>query len=614
MTPMFRVWLPSTLRAKLLLLSLVVVAVPIITAGYVLEMKGRNALNEEKQVKLFGLTRILDSSLAGDFDGLLAGYPGDPDDRAAKIAYLNARLKPITDAIAAANPGVGVGYYSKALNAIVTYGPSRDYADKVGLSIPPEHPGWRVLTSGEPMVESGPQVRGHIMNAMWPIRRHGEVVGYIWANELSDAIERQAGAMDHAILGIILGGVLLGGILVHVMSARISRDVSCIKNGLATLSFDIRKRIAPLPGEFGEIVAAINAMAKALADARTLNENIVNSVADGIIAVDNQGLVTSINTAAQQMMNAPSERSVGQPYQSLFRPGAKFTSVLLDTLRTGEKYIGVDLAHPLPTKTLHVSASSSVLRDGGGATIGAVVVIKDLSEKFHLQTQIMRADRLAALGELMAGIAHEIRNPLTSIRGFMQHLQTSDDIEEWRQYAPLVVRQVDSLNRIITELLEFSRHRPPRIGSVELGAVIREVTMLAGNKCSTDITLELSPEVPPIEADGEALKQVVLNLVLNAIQATPEGGRITIRTGILSSDAVMISVRDDGVGIAPDDLEKVFDPFFSTKPTGTGLGLAMVRRIVDAHAGHIDISSTLGLGTEIVLRLPLVHKVSGDEA
>jgi two-component system sensor histidine kinase AtoS len=610
---MSRAWLPSTLRAKFLLLSFVVVAVPIITAGYVLEMKGRNALNEEKQAKLFGLARILDSQMVGDFDTLLADYRGDPDDRAAKIAHLNSRLTRITDTVAAANPGVGVGYYSKSLSAIVTYGPSRDYADKVGLPIPPDHPGWRVMSSGKPAVESGLLVRGNIMNAMWPIRREGKVIGYIWANELSDAIEQQAGAMHQAILGIILGGLLLGGILVHTLSIRIARDVSSIKDGLSALSFDIRKRIMPLPGEFGEIVAAINAMAKALIDARTLNENIVNSVADGIVAVDNQGLVTSINRAAQQMMNAPSERSVGQPYQSLFRPGAKFTSVLLDTLKTGESYIGVDLAHPLPTKILHVSASSSVLRDGGGAMIGAVVVFKDLSENYHLQTQIMRADRLAALGELMAGIAHEIRNPLTSIRGFMQHLQTSDDIEEWQQYAPLVVRQVDSLNRIITELLEFSRYRPPRIGLVALNALIQEVTMLAGNKWSTEIALELSPEVPPIEADGEALKQVVLNLVLNAIQATPEGGRITIRTGIRSPDEVTISVRDDGIGIAPDDLEKVFDPFFSTKPTGTGLGLAMVRRIIDAHDGHIEINSTLGLGTDIALRLPLVHRASGDE-
>ncbi|MTJ81271.1 MAG: two-component system sensor histidine kinase AtoS [Telmatospirillum sp.] len=604
---------PGSLRAKLVLLTFVVVAVPIIAAGYVLELRGRIALNEEKQAKLFGLTRILDAALDQDFDSLLAGYKGDPNDREARIAYLNTRLKVITDRVADANPGVGVGYYHRNLDAIVTYGPSRDYADKVGVSIAPDHPGRRVLATGIPIVESGLQVRGRIMNAMWPITRNGQVIGYIWANELSDDIERQISVMDHAILGVIFAGVILGVSLVHLMSRRISCDVTAIKDGLARLSHDLSGRITPLPGEFGEIVAAINAMAKALADARTLNENIFDSIADGIIAVDQGGFVTAINTAGQQMMSGPAQTVIGRPYESLFRPGAKVTSVLLDTLRTGDQHIAVDLAHPLPTRTQHVSATSSVLRDGSGAVIGAVVVIKDLSEKYHLQTQIMRADRLAALGELMAGIAHEIRNPLTSIRGFMQHLETSDDINEWKQFAPLIIRQVDSLNRIITDLLEFSRHRPPCVGSVRLNGLIQEVTMLAGKKGTTEIVLDLSPEAPVIEADGESLKQVVLNLVLNAIQAAPDGGQVTIRTGRLPPDEVFIAVIDDGIGIATENLEKVFDPFFSTKPTGTGLGLAMVRRIVDAHHGRIDIKSEVGQGTCITVILPVVHQLSEDE-
>ncbi|HXP97547.1 MAG TPA: two-component system sensor histidine kinase AtoS, partial [Telmatospirillum sp.] len=607
-------WFPSTLRARLLLVLIVVVVVPIVATGYVLETRGRSALNEEKLSKLFGIDRFLDKSLPDDFETLLADYPGDAADQAGKIAFLNARLQPITDAVAEANPGVGTGYYSKDLNAIVTYGPSRDYADKVGLSIPPNHPGWKVLTIGEPAVETGPQVRGNIMNAMWPIRRGDRVIGYIWANELSDAIERQTQAMDHAILGIIIGGGAFGVLVVHLMSSRISRDVLCIKHGLTALSFDIRKRISPLAGELGEIVSAINTMARALSDARTLNENIFNSIADGIIAVDNEGLVTALNQAAQQMMGVESERAVGRPYESLFRPGANVTSALLDTLRTGEQHIAVELAHPLPTRTLHVNASSSVLQDGAGTVIGAVVVIKDLSEKYHLQRQIMRADRLAALGELMAGIAHEIRNPLTSIRGFMQHLAARDDIREWRQYTPLIIRQVDSLNRIISELLEFSRHRPPCIGSVRLNALITEVTTLAGNKGAAEIVLDFDDSLPPIEADGEALKQVILNLVLNAIQATPDGGRVCIRTNTDGACEVTVVVSDDGVGIAPENLQKVFDPFFSTKPTGTGLGLAMVRRIVDAHGGQITIDSKLGIGTEIMLRLPMTYEPPENQA
>ncbi|PWC52530.1 two-component system sensor histidine kinase AtoS [Azospirillum sp. TSO22-1] len=593
--------LPATLRGKLLLVSLVVVAVPIATGGYLLEREGRQALLREKQEKLFGLARILDAHLGGGFDA-------PPADRDAAIRRVNAALAPFTDMVAAANPGVGVGYYSKALNAIVTYGPSGQYGDTVGRPIPADHPGWRVLETGTMAVETGPQVRGLIMNAMWPIVREGAVIGYIWANELSDDVERQAAAMDRAILAVSAAGILLGLLLTHVMSRRLAQQIKGITDGLATMRTDLGHAIRPPPGEIGAIAVEVNAMARALLDARSLTENILLSIADGVVAVDREGRVTSINPAAQQMIGMPAAAVIGRPYQSLFDGDAHFASALLDTLQTGCPHVGVTLDLPLPRQTLTVNASSSLLRDSHGTSIGAVVVLKDLTEQLRLKTQIMRADRLAALGELMAGVAHEIRNPLTSIRGFMQFLERCDDIKEWQSYAPLIIRQVDSLNRIITELLEFGRPRPPLIRPVPVNDVIREVLLLSGGKSGVQVVPELSPDLPLIDGDGEALKQAVLNLIINALQAMPEaGGTIRVATAV-NGDAVVVTVTDDGTGIAPENLEKVFDPFFSTKPTGTGLGLAMVHRIVDAHYGAIAIESTPGTGTVVTLRFPIVHK------
>jgi len=602
-----RRFLPSTLRGKLLLMFLVVISVPIVTAGYLLEREGRQALMREKQEKLFGLARILDANLGNGFEALLAEERSGTEERKTAIAALNARLAPFTDSVADANPGVGVGYYSKALNAIITYGPSREYGDTVGSAIPAGHPGWRVLEKGEMAVETGPQVRGLIMNAMWPIVRDGAVIGYIWANELSDTVERQATAMDHAILTVSIAGIVLGLTLTQVMSNWLSHDIKRITDGLAHMRSDLHHSIRPPPGEIGEIAIEVNAMAKALLDARSLTENILYSIADGIIAVDKVGRITSINPAAQHMIGLDAADVVGHPYQSLFKPEAHFSSVLLDTLETGQEHNGVALDYPLPSHILHVSVSTSRLRDCHGNTIGAVAVLKDLTEQRRLKTQIMRADRLAALGELMAGVAHEIRNPLTSIRGFMQFLETCDDIKEWQKYAPLIVHQVDSLNRIIGELLEFGRSRPPFVRPVQVNDLIREVTLLAGSKSNARMDLDLAPEMPLIEADGEALKQVVLNLVINAIQAIPESGTIRIATTASSTGDAIITVADDGVGIPPENLEKVFDPFFSTKPSGTGLGLAMVHRIIDAHHGTIAISSTPGGGTVVILQLPFVH-------
>ncbi len=614
--------LPTTLRGKMLLLSLVVVVAPIVSAGYLLEREGRHALLQEKQKRLFGLTRILDAQLGDKFDALLADASGNVFDRAAALARVNAVLSPITDQIAEANPGIGVGYYSKALNAIVTYGPSQQYASKVGLPLPPDHPGWKVLESGENILQAGPQVRGFILNAMLPILRGGVVVGYIWANELADDIERQATAMDHAILAVSAAGILVGLLLTQVLFRHLSQDIKGVTMGLARMRTDLGRMIQPPAGEIGEIAVEVNGMARALLDARSLTENILNSITDGVIAVDRLARVTAINPAAQRMIGVTAAEVIGRPYRSLFDEQTGVSAMLFDTLETGTQHIGVALDFPPPMRMRHVNVSSSLLRDSHGAAIGAVVVLNDLTEQRRLQTQILRADRLAALGELMAGMAHEIRNPLTSIRGFMQFLETCDDIGEWRRYAPLIVRQVDSLNRIVTELLEFGRPRPPTIQPVQVNDLIREVLLLTGSMSNIQLVLDLSADLPLIEADGEALKQVVLNLLINATQAITGMGtgtgtiRIaTMMASMLDGDReAVVTVTDDGVGIAPESVAKVFDPFFSTKANGTGLGLAMVHRIVDAHHGTIGLTSAPGSGTVVTLRLPVTHNALGHNA
>ncbi len=259
----------------------IAISIPIISTGYVLERKGRQALLDEKTAKLFGLTKILDSYLGEGFDAILKGYRGDPGDRMAQIRYLNERLRDFTDLIAEANPGVGVGYYGKDLNAAITYGPSREYGIKVGEILPADHPGWQVMAKGLPSVETGPMARGHIMNAMWPIIRDGRVIGYIWANEFTAAVEEQALAMDRALIVVVSFGLVLSLVLSFLMAKRLTRDVGIIKFGLNRMKLDLRKPVRSLKGEMGEISDAVNEMARALIDARSLNENILWSIATG---------------------------------------------------------------------------------------------------------------------------------------------------------------------------------------------------------------------------------------------------------------------------------------------------------------------------------------------
>jgi two-component system, NtrC family, sensor histidine kinase AtoS len=591
-----------------MLTSLLVVALPIAIVGGALEREGRQALRSEKENKLFALARVLNAELGPGYDALLVDLPSGWSDRDAAIRHLNSKLAAITDQVADAAPGVGVGYYSKRLDAIITYGPSRDHASTVGLPIPADHPGRSVMDTHVARAEVGTLVRGPILNAMLPIIRNGDTIGYIWSNEFSSAVEAQASSIDFAVVVASLGGLVVAFGIISLLSRRLSREVGIIVQGLAAMKRDLRRPIPPQRDELGDIVEAINGMAKALLDARSLNENILASVADAIVAVDPNGLITAANPAAEQLYGVTSVEVIGKQYRSLFSRDAMVDSVLLDTLATGRVHAAVTIDLPRADHTLRINATSSVLRDGDGKRIGAVVVLKDVSERERLMVQVMRADRLAALGELTAGIAHEIRNPLTSIRGFMQYLGECESLEEWRAYGPLIIRQVDSLNHIVGELLAFGRPQPPRIGTVDVPHLVEEMAFLARGKSDARIKLEFEPNLPTIAADGEALKQALLNLIINAIQAIPDGGTVAISARRAGDDTVSIRVTDDGIGVAPENLDKVFDPFFSTKSSGTGLGLAMVHRIVDAHGGFITFDSQPGRGTVVEIRLPVAHR------
>jgi two-component system sensor histidine kinase AtoS len=323
-------------------------------------------------------------------------------------------------------------------------------------------------------------------------------------------------------------------------------------------------------------------------------------------SVDRDGIVTALNPAAEALYGTPAEVAIGHSYRDLFAASMSH-SALMETLESGRAAIGVALEFRRDDRLLELDVSSSVLRDGDGKPIGAVVVLKDVSERNRLMNQVMRADRLAGLGELTAGIAHEIRNPLTSIRGFLQYLSECESPEEWRRHGPIILREVDSLNHLVGELLAFGRPRPPQIDRIALDDLIREMAFLARGKSEARIEVRIAPDLPMLEGDRESLKQALLNLVINAIQAIPAAGLVEVSAEV-EDDHAVIRVRDDGVGIPPENIRKIFDPFFSTKASGTGLGLAMVHRIVDAHGGAISVESRPGVGTTIELRLPLTRR------
>jgi len=224
----------------------------------------------------------------------------------------------------------------------------------------------------------------------------------------------------------------------------------------------------------------------------------------------------------------------------------------------------------------------------------------------EIEEQLRRADRLTALGELSAGMAHEIRNPLGSIRGTAEILQEGFPPEDKRyEFARILIQEVDRLNRVVQDFLTFARPEPPRLEEFDPETVLGEVLQLVqqpARKQGVELELQID-RAPKLCGHREQLKQVFLNLVLNALQAMPEGGRLTITAGCDGS-AIVLRFRDTGPGIPFEVRERIFNPFFTTRREGTGLGLAITQRIVSSHGGRIEIEESTERGTVFKVTLP----------
>ncbi len=597
--------LPQTLWMRVALLVGTMICLPVLIMSYIVEVQGRAALLHEKGEKLYGITRLLNDAM-GDALALTEEQKATLS-RDQQIAILHQRLTPAAEEVVKAYPGVGAGYYDRRLDAIMTYAPNAEFNYVVGMRIPPDHLGNEVMLKGVPMTAFGSQVRGDIMNAMWPIQRNGEVIGYTWANELNDSVQKQILRLDLSVLAVLIGGLSVSLALVLLLSRSFGRDVDIVKDGLHRLQFDLGAPLPPLKGEIGEIAKSVNVMATALQEAKGLNENILNSIDDGVVTVDNQGCITLLNPAAQKIIGCDPGDVLNRDYMGLFHEQAAFQSMLLDTLHSGKSYSDVERDYPLRDKTLYVSLSTRLIRNSKGEKIGAAAFIRDLTSQRALQRHAERAEQLAVVGELAAGVAHEVRNPLTAIRGFVQYLREGANPDELEEYTGIILTEVDSINRVIQQLLNFARPAPQNYQKVALAQLVNDALVLVKTRSVSgriEFALDVAADIAEIEVDAEQIKQVLLNLLLNAVQAIEGQGEVVVSAHNGTQGTVELRIKDNGAGITHQDKARIFSPFFTTKPSGTGLGLPIVQRIIAEHGGEIMLESAKGSGTTVILSLP----------
>lgn len=570
---------------------------------YLLFQKAEAALIEEKSAKLFGITRLLDLHLQGDFDDALLSAAGRFTviaPRHDRIRILNEYLAPFTDQIAAAFPGVGVGYYSRDLRAILTYGPSSDFDSKVGSDLDTDHLGWQAMETSKETVAVGSMVRGEIMNCMRPLIRNGKAIGFVWANEALEDIYAQ----------IQLGAGKLF----------FSTEIEPLLGLTGILLF--ASKVLLLSEARSDAQSADSPIVRKVAQLKCYLELFLNTLSLAVVLSDAENRITFVSREIQDILGLTPASLVSRNIRSVLQGMGIDPRAVLDEFHDGSlnRFVNVTIKTPEGDRSITMVSTRADWPDLAPPS-GHIIILEDLKEAHANEERIERAERLAAVGELAAAVAHEIRNPLAVLKGAVSLVPTRlDDREFLAQFSEVAAAEMDRINSTVESLLRFSRYSQPHMVATDIRQIVERACNLIseyGREMGVDIEFNCPEDIPPLCCDGDHLTQALLNLLLNGVQAMAAGGvlrvEVTWKPGARPGTSyVQIAVADTGAGIPPDLRDHVFDMFFTTKESGTGLGLPLVQRIIYNHQGFVEFESETGKGTTFIVKLPIVAESRGE--
>ncbi|MEW6684906.1 MAG: ATP-binding protein [Candidatus Edwardsbacteria bacterium] len=343
------------------------------------------------------------------------------------------------------------------------------------------------------------------------------------------------------------------------------------------------------------------------------NENILASITSGVIVVDLEDKVTTFNHEASKILRLPSVAVIDRKL-SEFEELKPIDNLLRQTRETGRPIFKgeISLKNKHTERGIDLGISTSILRTQTTRTNGAIAIFRDLSEIRELEERMRRSEQLVMLGSMAAAVAHEIRNPLNSIAGFAQLLQTKiASTNPHRRYADIIVQESFRIDILITDILDFVRQRKLQLVPLKIEQLIETVISSrkeVAEKKGISLRQNFTSPLPSILGDSVRLERVFLNLVNNALEATQENGGVVVSAGLVQKDGedeIEISVQDDGCGIPQKNLKQIFTPFFTTKERGTGLGLSIVQKIVEDHGGTVSVESEEGKGATFFVYLPV---------
>jgi two-component system sensor histidine kinase AtoS len=519
----------------------------------------------------------------------------------------------------------------------------------------------RAAAAVEPLIQETVTSRGEsIYDFAVPVQVDGRKWGTIRVGLSKQRMDAEIRKTRLELGGLALVTLLLGGVAAALMARRIAGPMQQLAEGAVAISRgELAQRIEPATSdEIGRLAAAFNHMAVELAerrraleaahgelqrqfielaDLKSYTDNILNSLTNGIVTVDFDGRVVTLNPAAELLTGFFKGEVVGRYCSEVFAHTPELSDILMETLASRAPITGVNVTlRRRNGSAVPIEFSTAALKGSEGKDVGVIGVFRDLTLVRQLESDLRRSDRLAALGSLAAGLAHEIKNPLTSLLTFSRHLERKFEDAHFREkFQNVVPRELERINAIVERLLELARPARMSVTLVRLPAILDSVVELYANQIEArqiTVVREYARDVPPIQADQEGVYRVLVNLVANAIDAMPGGGRLTLRAGWNEGGAplprwrrgapdrrVKIEVEDTGGGIPPSESDRIFNPFYTTKEGGTGIGLALAHKIVEDHGGTIHFRSGHAGGTTFTVVLALIPEPPvgaglGDEA
>lgn len=348
---------------------------------------------------------------------------------------------------------------------------------------------------------------------------------------------------------------------------------------------------------------------------------ILNTISDGIIMVDKKGVIKDINQGLCSILGIHENEILGSNITSLNKNWCSnhenklFLNILAETLETKTEFTQVECEYTKDDEKLYISISTHLLCNKYKRIIGVMAVLHDFTYEKKLEQYLLRTEKLANAGQMAAELAHEIKNPICSIRGLLQIMGKKQCLEE-NKYYEVITSEIERISVLLQRFLSLTQD-VPKLGRVVLNKLVEEVVPLLESYAeykSIDISVDMQKQIPCVYADAENIKQVIINIVQNGIDALPEDGRINISIWYDQiRDIMRMEFKDNGSGIKPEYLDKIFEPFFTTKDNGSGLGLAISHKIIENHRGRLFAFNNLEGGATFVIELPVDKQYFVDD-